>query len=121
MFIGSVESGNDALYKKITSAPPQLFACAAEANPESEFSFRNLAIARALNGDRKGSLEALRSARKLTKDTSAFSDWLKQEPAFEHIRQDREFQALIGDASVTLLVPDQHFANLPGVLRLRSP
>jgi predicted esterase len=98
VFIGSVESGNDALYKKDYFGASQLFACAAEANPESEFSFRNLAIARALNGDRKGSLEALRSARKLTKDISAFSDWLKQEPAFEHIRQDREFQALIGDA-----------------------
>jgi hypothetical protein len=98
VFIGSVESGNDALDKKDYVRASQLFACAAEANPGSEFSFRNLAIARALNGDRKGSLEALRSARKLTKDIPAFSDWLKQESAFEHFREDREFEALIGDA-----------------------
>jgi hypothetical protein len=94
VFIGAIESGKDALDKKDYARAAQLFACATEANPDSEFSFRNLAIARASNGDKKGALEALRSAHKLSKEPPAFCDWLKQEPAFEHIKQDREFQAL---------------------------
>ena len=94
VFIGSLEYGNDALDKKDYARAAQLFACATESNPESEFSFRNLAIARALSGDKKGALEALRSARKLTKDASAFSQWLEQEPAFGHLGSFPDFQLL---------------------------
>jgi len=94
VFIGSLESGNDALDKKDYVRAVQLLACATESNPQSEFSFRNLAIARALSGDRKGALEALRSARKLTKDASAFSHWLEQEPAFGHLGSFPDFQLL---------------------------
>jgi tetratricopeptide (TPR) repeat protein len=94
VFIGSLESGNDALDKKDYVRAVQLFAIATESNPESEFSFRNLAIASALSGDRKGALEALRSARKLTKDASAFSHWLEQEPAFGHLGSFPDFQLL---------------------------
>ena len=94
VFVGSLESGNDALDKKDYVRAVRLFACATESNPESEFSFRNLAIASALSGDRKGALEALRSARKLTRDASAFSHWLEQEPAFGHLGSFPEFQLL---------------------------
>ncbi len=96
VFIGSLESGRDALDKKDFRRAESYFACATEANPESEWSFRNLAIARAASGDRKGALEALRSARKLTKDLPAFSDWLKQEPAFSQLRSVPDFLALCG-------------------------
>ena len=96
VFIGSLESGRDALDKKDFRRAESYFACASEANPESEWSFRNLAIARASSGDRKGSLEALRSARQLTKDLPAFSDWLKQEPAFSQLRSVPDFLALGG-------------------------
>jgi dienelactone hydrolase len=94
VFIGSLESGRDALDKKDFRRAESYFACATEANPESEWPFRNLAIARASSGDRKGALEALRSARKLTKDQTAFSDWLKQEPALERLRSSQEFEPL---------------------------
>ena len=94
VFIGSIESGSDALDKKDYNRAAQLFACATEANPDSEWAFRNLAIAHALSGDKKGALEALRSARKLTKDPQDFSDWLKQEPGLSTIRSVKEFQAL---------------------------
>ena len=96
VFIGSLESGRDALDKKDFRRAESYFACATEANPESEWSFRNLAIARASSGDRKGALEALRSARQLTKDLPAFSDWLKQEPAFSQLRSVPAFLALGG-------------------------
>ena len=95
VFIGSLESGRDALDKKDFRRAEGYFAGATEANPESEWAFRNLAIARASSGDRKGALEALRSARKLTKDLPAFSDWLKQEPAFERARSSQDFELLV--------------------------
>src|SRR6266851_696855 len=94
VFIGSLESGRDALDKKDFRRAESYFACATEANPESEWSFRNLAIARASSGDRKGALEALRSARKFTKDPSAFSDWLTQEPAFVRLQSTSEYRVL---------------------------
>jgi len=94
VFIGSLESGRDALDKKDFRRAESYFTCATEANPESEWSFRNLAIARSSSGDRKGALEALRSARKLTKDPSAFSDWLTQEPAFVRLQSASEYRAL---------------------------
>ncbi len=94
VFIASLESGRDALDKKDFRRAESYFACATEANPESEWSFRNLAIARASSGDRKGALEALRSARKFTKDPSAFSDWLTQEPAFVRLQSTSEYRVL---------------------------
>src|SRR5258707_4435863 len=95
VFIGSLESGRDALDKKDFRRAESYFACATEANPESEWAFRNLAVARASNGERKGTLEALRSARRLTKDLTAFSDWLKQEPAYERFRSSQDFESLV--------------------------
>src|SRR5262249_45033249 len=56
VFIGSIESGNAALEGKEYSLAAQYFACAAEANPLSEWVKRQLAVARALSGDRKGAL-----------------------------------------------------------------
>jgi len=94
VFIGSIESGGDALDKKDYGLAARFFACAAEANPESEWAFRNLAVARALSGDRKGALEALRSARKLTKDLLDFSNWLDHEPAFERFKKIADFDSL---------------------------
>src|SRR5258708_30082890 len=94
VFIGSIESGSNALDKKDYGLAARLFACAAEANPESEWAFRNLAVARALFGDHKGALEALRSARKLTKDLLDFSNWLDREPAFERFKKIADFDSL---------------------------
>ncbi len=94
VFIGSLESGGEALDKKDYLHATSLFACAAEANPESEWAFRNLAVARALSGDRKGAVEALRTARKLSKDLPGFSDWLNHEPSFARIRSTPAFESL---------------------------
>lgn len=99
VFIGSIETGNSALEKKEYSLAARYFACAAEANPESEWVFRQLAAARALSGDRKGALEAIRSARKLAKDFPSFSEWCKQENAFEKLRAAADFQGNCGMAA----------------------
>lgn len=94
VFVGSMESGADALEKKDYPRASQLFTCAAEANPESEWALRSLAMARAFSGDRKGAVEALYSAKRISKDPASLSDWLKQEHAFGHLRSSPEFQAL---------------------------
>ncbi len=94
VFIGSLESGSNALDKKDYARAARLFACATEANPDSEWAFRNLAVARALSGDRKGALEALASARSHSKDPPGFMDWLQQEPTFERFRSSPEFRSL---------------------------
>lgn len=94
VFIGSIESGNAALEKKDNALAAQYFACAAEANPESEWVFRQLAVARALAGDRKGAIEALRSAKKLSKDMNAFSNWLDTESNLTSVRSMADFKAL---------------------------
>jgi dienelactone hydrolase len=94
VFIGSIEAGNAALEKKDYLLAAQYFACAAEANPESEWVFRQLAVARALSRDRRGAIEALRSARKLTIDASSFSEWCKQESGFTQLRGMPDFRAI---------------------------
>jgi dienelactone hydrolase len=94
VFIGSIESGSEALDKKDYNLAARFFACAAEANPESEWALRDLAVARAFSGDRKGALEALRSARKLSKDLPGFSEWLHREPAFERLKKIADFDSL---------------------------
>ena len=94
VFIGCIESGNAALEKKDYSQAAQYFACAAEANPESEWVFRQLAVARALSGDRKGAIEALRFARKLTRDLSSFSVWCKQESGLTQLRRMPDFRSI---------------------------
>jgi predicted esterase len=94
LFIGSIEAGNAALEKKDNTTAAQYFACAAEANPDSEWVYRQLAIARAVSGDHKGAIEALRSARKLSKDLTVFSNWLDTEPNLTSVRTMSEFKAL---------------------------
>jgi predicted esterase len=94
VFIGCIESGNAALEKKDYSLAAQYFACAAEANPEFEWVFRQLALARALFGDRKGAIEALRSARKLTNDVPSYSEWCQQQSAFAQLRGMRDFKSV---------------------------
>jgi tetratricopeptide (TPR) repeat protein len=94
VFIGSIESGNSALEKKDYPLAAQYFACAAEASPESEWVFRQLAAARALSGDRKGAIEALRSAHKVTKNLNAFSSWLDEEASLSSLRALPEFKTL---------------------------
>src|SRR5258707_7313123 len=49
VFIGSLESGRDALDKKDFRRAESYFACATEANTESEWAFRKLAVGRASN------------------------------------------------------------------------
>jgi tetratricopeptide (TPR) repeat protein len=95
VFVGAMESGGEALDKKDYRRAARQFACAAEANPESEWAFRNLAVAQALEGERRAALQTLRSTKKIAKDAASFSGWLKEESAFDRLRSSTEFQAIL--------------------------
>jgi len=68
---------------------------ACEADPDSTWALSNLAVSKALSGDRKGALEALRRAKPNSKEPSQFIDWVKEEPAFAKLRGTSEFIALL--------------------------
>jgi hypothetical protein len=82
--------------------PKQRSARKVIADPDSVWALSQIAAARALDGDRKGALEALRRAREKTKDPAAFSAWLTDEPAFAKFRDAPEFRAMIAPP------PDPH-------------
>ena len=71
------------------------FQLALAMRPTSAWAFSNLATACALSGDRKGALDALRRAKETTPDPEAFASWLQSEPAFEKLREDQRFRALL--------------------------
>lgn len=86
IFVGSVESGETAFEKKDYAAAAQDYACAAEANPRADWIYRELAVARALSGDRKGALKALTAARDNAKDKNEFQEWLRQRPSLPSLQ-----------------------------------
>jgi poly(3-hydroxybutyrate) depolymerase len=88
----SMETGFRLLEQKDYPRAVRAFSCAAQADPSSQRAWSNLAVAQALSGSRKETLAALRQARDLTQDKSAFTDWLNQEAAFDRYRSSAEFQ-----------------------------
>jgi hypothetical protein len=98
IFIEAIEAGNGRSDAKDISGARTYFELAVDADPDSVWALSELAIARALDGDRKGTLEVLRRAREKTKDVAAFVAWLKDEPALAKFRDAPEFRALIAPA-----------------------
>jgi hypothetical protein len=90
-----MESGIGYLDNRDYSQAVRAFSCATEAVPDSEWAWRNLALANGLNGNRKDSLAALKRVRELATDKVAFVEWTKTERAFERIRSTPEFQTLL--------------------------
>jgi tetratricopeptide (TPR) repeat protein len=95
VFAGSLEAGQQLLRQKNVEDARICFEFAADADPVSVSGLQVRAMARALAGDRKGAIEALRSAVKITKNRAAFSAWLRKEPAFASLRDTPEFRALL--------------------------
>ncbi len=94
VFISAAELGDESLEAKNYRAAKEYYLLATDANPDSVGALKELAKARALDGDRKGTLEALRQAGAKAKDPAAFSAWMKDEPAFAKLRDDPQFRAL---------------------------
>jgi predicted esterase len=97
VFIAAGELGDESVAAKDFAIAKDYFQLAADARPDSVGALKELAMARALDSDRKGTLEALRRAKEKSKDLAAFSAWLNQEPAFAKLREDPQFRALLAN------------------------
>jgi tetratricopeptide (TPR) repeat protein len=94
-FVGAMESGGAYLENRDYVRAVRAFSAATEAAPNSEWAWGNLACAHGVAGNRKEALSALRRARTVAKDKTAFAAWAKTEPAFDRIRSAPEFQELL--------------------------
>jgi predicted esterase len=95
IFVDSMETGQERLEAKDVSHARAYFELAADADPDSVWAISQVATACALDGDRKGALDALRRAKEKTKDPSAFTAWLKEDSDFAKLRDTSEFRALL--------------------------
>jgi dienelactone hydrolase len=100
ILVEAMETGQERLEAKDFSHARAYFELAAVADPDSPRALSQVAAACALDGDRKGALDALRRTKEKSKDPAAFSTWLADEPAFAKLRDTPEFRAL--------LAPSQH-------------
>jgi tetratricopeptide (TPR) repeat protein len=98
ILVALMEAGQDLLDAKDVSHARAYFELASDADPDSVWALCQVAVARALDNDRKGALESLRRAKEKSKDPAALSAWLKDEPAFAKFRDAPEFRALVGPA-----------------------
>ena len=95
LLVQAMEMGNERLDQKDSSHAKDYFELASVADPDSTWALGNLAVARAMDGDPKGTLDALRRAKPKSKDPVRFAEWLKEEPAFRKLRGTPEFAALL--------------------------
>ena len=91
----AVETGSGLLDRKDLRGARDCFELALAASPDSPWVLGNVAVARVLEGDRKGAMAALRREKAQTKDLAPFVAWLKEEPAFDKLRGTSDFNALL--------------------------
>jgi poly(3-hydroxybutyrate) depolymerase len=101
IFVEAMETGQERLEAKDISHARTYFELAADAEPDSVRALSQVAIACALDGDRKGALDALRRTKEKSKDPAAFSAWLADEPSFVKLRDTPEFRALVSPVADT--------------------
>ena len=99
LLVQAMEMGNARLDQKDVSHAKDYFELASVADPDSMWALGNLAVARAMDGDRKGTMDALRRARSKTKSPGRFTEWLNEEPAFAKLRGTPEFSAILGTST----------------------
>ena len=99
LLVQSMEMGNERLAQKDASHAKDYFELASVADPDSMWALGNLAVARAMEGDRKGTLDTLRRAKSKTKDPVRFVEWLNEEPAFAKLRGSSEFSSVLGTST----------------------
>jgi dienelactone hydrolase len=95
VFIMAMESGDSLVAAKKFPEALLSYDCATQARPESEWAWRQLAVAWALSGDRKEAIKALRQAAQAAPDKAQFARWLEGERAFDSLRSTPEFQGLV--------------------------
>jgi predicted esterase len=95
ILVEAMETGEERLDAKDIKLARAYFELASDADPDSVWALREVAVARALDNDRKGAFDSLRRAKEKSKDPAAFSAWLKDEPAFAKFNDTPEFRALL--------------------------
>jgi predicted esterase len=95
LVVQAMETGMERMENKDISRARDYFELASAGDPDSMWVLDNLAIARAMDGDRKGALEALRRAKCLSKNPPKFVEWLREEPAFAKLRGTPDFGTLL--------------------------
>jgi dienelactone hydrolase len=94
VFIGAIEAGNDELNKKEYGSAARYFSAASEARPEAEWPLRELAIAQALDKNRKAAMETLKRVKSRARDAEEFVHWVQNEPAFQDLLKRPEMAEL---------------------------
>jgi predicted esterase len=95
VFVQAMETGSDRLDAKEVTLAKDYYLLASEANPDSPGPLRNIAIAQAMDNNRKAAIDTLRLAKSKVKDLPPFLDWLQSEPTFAPFRTDPQFRALL--------------------------
>lgn len=95
VFVQAMEAGLARLEQHDLGQAREYFELSCEADPDSVWALSNLAVAKAMDADRKGALETLRLARSKTRNPERFAEWLKEEPAFAKFGGTREFGSLM--------------------------
>jgi dienelactone hydrolase len=91
----AMETGLARLEQKDLAGALDSFELACDADPDSVWALSNVAVVKAMTGDRKGAFEVLRHARASTKNPEHFAEWLKDEPAFAKFHGTPEFTAVL--------------------------
>lgn len=99
IFVEAMETGQQRLEAKDLYHARIYFELAANADPDSAWALSQVAVARAVDGDRKGTLDALRLTKEKSKDLAGFSAWVNEEPAFAKFRDTHEFRELLASNS----------------------
>ena len=99
VFAQAIETGFARLEQNDSKQAREYFQLSCEADPDSVWALSNLAVAKAMDGDRKGAFEALRTAKAKTKNPERFDEWLKEEPAFTKLRGTPEFNSLLENSA----------------------
>jgi dienelactone hydrolase len=97
VFVQAMETASDRLDAKELTLAKDYYLLAAEANPDSPAPLRNIAVAQAMDNNRKAAIETLRQAKSKVKDMPPFLDWLQSEPTFAPFRDDPQFRALLAN------------------------
>jgi tetratricopeptide (TPR) repeat protein len=95
IFVACMETGRARQDANDITRARDYFELAIAADPDSVWALTNLAIARAADGDKKATLEALRRTKQRWTDRQAFFEWLNSEPAFAKIRDTPDFRSLL--------------------------
>jgi tetratricopeptide (TPR) repeat protein len=91
----AMETGLARLEQKDLPRALDYFELACDVDPDSVWALSNVAVVKAMTGDRKGAFEALRRARASTKNPGRFAEWLKDEPAFAKFHGTPELTAIL--------------------------